>query len=102
MLALVRRPFSQHGCDSSNRKGTIRHMSKAEILAELPKLRPEELAEVQAKLDELAGEVWLDDGDLSDQDKTALDAALANYQNNPDAGSPWEEVKARIQAKLRQ
>lgn len=75
-------------------------MSKAEILAELPKLQPEELAEVQAKLDELAGEVWLDSGELTDTDKTALDAALIDYQNNPDAGSPWEQVKARIQARL--
>ena len=77
-------------------------MSKAEILAELPKLRLEELAEVQAKLDELAGEAWLNDGELTDTDKAALDAALVEYQKNPDAGSPWEQVKARIQAKLRQ
>jgi hypothetical protein len=76
-------------------------MSKAETLAELPKLQPEELAEVQAKLDELAGEIWLDDGELSKADKTALDAALADYQKNPDAGSSWEEVNARVQAKLR-
>ncbi len=76
-------------------------MSKAEIIAELPKLRAEELAEVQAKLDELFGEVWLDDGELSDADKTALDAALSQYQKNPDAGSSWDQVKARIQAKLR-
>jgi hypothetical protein len=76
-------------------------MSKAEILAELPKLKPDELAEVQAKLDELAGEVWQDGGELSDDDKTALDAALVDYQKNPDAGSPWNEVKGRIQGKLR-
>lgn len=63
-------------------------MSKAEILAELPKLRVEELAEVQAKLDELTGEVWLDDGELTDADKAALDAALADYQKNPDARQP--------------
>ena len=31
-------------------------MSKAQILSELAKLPPEDLAEVQAKLDELAGE----------------------------------------------
>ena len=37
-------------------------MSKVEILAELPKLTAEELAEVQARLDELAGETWLDCG----------------------------------------
>jgi hypothetical protein len=76
-------------------------MSKAEILAELPKLKAEELAEVQAKLDELAGEQWLDDGELADADKAALDAALADYGKNPDAGSPWTEVEARIRAKLR-
>ena len=74
-------------------------MSKTEILAELSHLKADELAEVQAKLDELAGEIWLDEGELSDADKTALDADLADYQKNPDAGSPWEEVKARIQAK---
>ena len=76
-------------------------MSKAEILAELPNLKAEELAEVQAKLDELAGEVWLDGGELSDGDKLALEAALAEYRAHPDAGSPWREVLARIQAKLR-
>ncbi len=76
-------------------------MSKTEILAELPKLRVEELAEVQAKLDELVGEIWLDDGELTDADKAALDAALADYQKNPDAGSPWKEVEARIRARLR-
>ena len=76
-------------------------MSKAEILAELPGLKAEELAEVQAKLDELVGEAWTDAGQLSDSDKTALDAALADYRTNPDEGSSWEQVSARIQAKLR-
>jgi hypothetical protein len=75
-------------------------MSKAEILAELPKLKPEELAEVQARLDELAGERWLDNGELADTDKSALDAALADYVKTPDSGSPWTEVEARIRAKL--
>jgi putative addiction module component (TIGR02574 family) len=76
-------------------------MSKSEILAQLPHLNRDELAEVQAKLDELAGEVWLDDGELSDADKKALDAALAEYRKNPNAGSSWEQVRARIGARLR-
>ena len=75
-------------------------MSTAEILAELPNLKPEELAEIQTKLDELTGDFWLDDGKLTDEDKTALDAALAKYQKNPDAGSTWKEAEARIRAKL--
>ena len=49
-------------------------MSKAEIIEELPKLTTDELADVQARLDELAGEAWLDPGELSDADKSALDA----------------------------
>jgi hypothetical protein len=77
-------------------------MSKAEILAELPRLKAEDLAEVQAKLDELAGEFWFDEGELTVEDKAALDVALSEYRANPNAGSPWSEVLARIQAKLRQ
>ena len=48
-------------------------MSKAEILAELPKLTAEDRAEIQAKLDELAGEGWLDaDDPLTDAEKALL------------------------------
>jgi hypothetical protein len=75
-------------------------MSKAEILAELEHLRPAELAEVQARLDQIAGQAWLDSGELSEADKTALESALSSYKINPDAGSSWEQVKARIQSRL--
>ena len=75
-------------------------MTKAELLAELAYLKADELADLQAKLDELLGETWLDEGELSDADKTALDVALADYNKNLDAGSPWQEVKARIQGEL--
>ncbi len=77
-------------------------MSKAEILTELPKLRLEELAEVQAKLDELTAGKWLDGGELTDADKEALDGALTDYENGPEAAKPWEEVKANLEARLRQ
>ena len=76
-------------------------MGKTEIIAELPRLSPDDLAEVQAKLDELAGAAWQDRGELSDADKQTLDATLAAYENSRDAGSSWDEVKARVQAKLR-
>jgi len=75
-------------------------MSKTEIIAELPNLKREELEEVQAKLDELAGEGWCDRGELSEADKAQLDLSLARYAKNPNAGSSWEDVKARIQSKL--
>jgi hypothetical protein len=80
--------------------GYNRDMSKTEILAELSNLQPAELAEVQARLDELAGDAWLDGGELTKADKKALDAALAEYQANPDAGSSWPEVRSRIEKKL--
>lgn len=66
-------------------------MSAAEIIAELPRLTPAELAEVQAKLAELArsksaldvSDEWGDD-DLSEL--TAYSAQHAE-QRNRDAGS---------------
>jgi len=82
-------------------RGTIHAMGKTEIIAALPGLSPEDRAEVQAKLNELAGQAWQDRGQLSDADKQALDATLAAYEGDPDAGSTWDQVKARVQAKLR-
>jgi len=42
---------------------------------------------IQTRLDELVGEAWLDGGELSEADKLALDASLADYQKNPEVGS---------------
>lgn len=78
----------------------ISFMGKTEIIEQLPKLSPQERAEVQAKLDELAGDAWLDGGELSAADKQSLDASLDAYQASPDSGSSWDDVKARIQSKL--
>ena len=33
---------------------------------------------------------------LSDELKAELDRRLAEFEANPDAGSPWEEVRERI------
>jgi putative addiction module component (TIGR02574 family) len=74
-------------------------MSKAEILEELAKLTPDERAEITAKIREIDGTEWLDP-ELTDEDKRILDERLAEYEKNPDAGSTWEEVEARIRAKL--
>ena len=51
---------------------------------------------------ELAQQLWdrlEEEGygpDLGDDQKAELDRRLAAYAENPDAGSSWEEVKARI------
>ena len=77
-------------------------MSKAGILAELPKLTAAERQEVRLKLARLDGEEWLDANDpMTDAEKALLDARLAAYEKDADAGSSWEEVEARIRARLK-
>lgn len=66
-------------------------MSKAEILAELPKLSARDREEILAhlcRMDESAGP--------NDQEKTLLDEAQSAYIANPSASSPWSEVEARL------
>jgi putative addiction module component (TIGR02574 family) len=77
-------------------------MSKAEIVEELPRLTPAEREEIRLKLAELDGNDWLDaDDPLTDGEKALLEARLAAYEKDPDAGSTWEEVEARIRARLK-
>ncbi len=76
-------------------------MSKVEILEELPRLTREERKEVLLRLAEIDGNLWLDDNDpLTDAEKALLDARLAAYERDPDAGHSWAEVEARIRARL--
>jgi len=77
-------------------------MSKAEILAELAKLTPAERQEVRLTLARLDGEAWLDTAEpLTDAEKALLDARLASYEQDPEAGGSWAEVEGRVRARLR-
>lgn len=76
-------------------------MSKTEILDELPKLTKSERQEIRQRLTELDGEDWLDaDDPLTANEKALLDARLAAYEKDPEAGASWEEVEGRIRARL--
>jgi putative addiction module component (TIGR02574 family) len=78
-------------------------MSKVEILVELPKLTTEERKEILLKLAELDGDSWLDaEEPLTDAEKALLEARLAAYEKDPDSGSSWTEVEARIRSRLSQ
>ena len=55
-------------------------MSKADILAELPKLTREDRREVVSKIHELDGDDWLDEGELSAEEKSLLEARLAEHE----------------------
>ena len=69
-------------------------MSKAEILAELPKLSPQDRGEILAQLwhlEESAGP--------SEQEKSLLNEAQCAYDANPTVGSTWAEVQARLRTR---
>ena len=76
-------------------------MSKTDILEELPKLTKIERQEIRLRLAELDSDDWLDSEEpLTVHEKALLEARLAAYAKDPDAGSTWEEVERRIRARL--
>jgi hypothetical protein len=58
-------------------------MSKADIWAELPKLSREERRELVQKIHEIDGDDWLDEGQLSDDEKVLLEARVAEHERSP-------------------
>ena len=66
-----------------------------EILAELPKL---ELADDREIFDRICKmeERDLLTGGATNEEKARLDRELVEYRRNPEAGSSWNEVEARI------
>lgn len=78
-------------------------MSKAEILEELTKLKPEELREVRAKLNELenvAADDWDEEGDLTDAEKALVEQRVADLEQNPRSSIPWVEAETRLKARF--
>jgi putative addiction module component (TIGR02574 family) len=66
-------------------------MSKAEILAELPRLSAQERAEILERLWNLE-----EANGPTPREKTLLNDAQASYEANPSAGAPWREVEKRV------
>ena len=76
-------------------------MSKAEIIAELPRLTKEERYEIRMKLAEIDGGGWLDDDDpLTEEEKRLVDARLREHEENPQSAISFEEFRARLDSKL--
>lgn len=77
-------------------------MSKAEILQALPLLTLKDREEIRLKLAEMDGIHWLDQDDpLTGAEKLHLDQRLMAYEKDPEAGSSWNAVEARIHARLK-
>jgi len=75
-------------------------MSKTEILEELPKLSPAERAEIVTaarKLDEVE---WLDDGELTDEEKGLIKERLDTCEKDPTTWIPWADAKARLKTEF--
>jgi putative addiction module component (TIGR02574 family) len=70
-------------------------MSKMEILAELPKLELADRREIFDRICEIE-ERDLITGGATDEEKILLDRELEEYRGNPQAGSSWNEVEARL------
>jgi hypothetical protein len=72
-----------------------RHFSACWLGEALPKLNAEERRAIRARLNELDGETWFDNGELSEQEKAIIEARLDEYDRNPEVGSSWQQAKAR-------
>jgi hypothetical protein len=75
-------------------------MSKNEIIDELPKLTLEERREVLAKLLALDDTEWLDEGELSDEEKRIIIERLDACDKDPNGFIPWQQVKAELQRRF--
>jgi putative addiction module component (TIGR02574 family) len=71
-----------------------------EILAELPKLELADRREIFDRICEMQERDLLTGG-ATDEEKKLLDRELEEYRRNPEAGSSWNEVEARLRQSSR-
>jgi putative addiction module component (TIGR02574 family) len=71
-------------------------MSKAEILLELPKLELADRREIFERICDMEESDLLNGSLPTAEEKALLDRELEAYRQNPEAGSTWAEVKARL------
>lgn len=76
-------------------------MSKAEILAELTRLTPQDREEVRLRLAELDKDDWLDEGTLTDREKALIEERFRDLEASPHSSIPWADAKARLMAPFR-
>jgi hypothetical protein len=74
-------------------------MSKAEILAELPRLRPEDRDQLFEKLCQLQESDLLHGRSPDPAEKKILDDALAEFQRDGNPGTPWRSVLQRLRSR---
>jgi len=68
-------------------------MSKADILAELPRLTAEDRGEILESLYGLEESILREPSAV---EKSLLDAELADYDTGSDRARPWADVESRL------
>lgn len=71
-------------------------MSTSEILAQLPRLSPEDRDAIRAELDALDANAPIDR-----DEKRLIDQRVAAYRQNPDSVRSWAAAEAEIRQQLR-
>lgn len=74
-------------------------MSFTDVLAELPKLTPEQRDVVRVRLAELTGKMWMDDGELTHEQKGLIEQRIAEHERNPAAAVSWEVMETKLKAR---
>lgn len=74
-------------------------MSFQDVLAELPKLTPEQRDALRARLAAMAGEEWMDDGELTADQKAVIEARIADHERNPASGVLWEVMEEKLEVR---
>ena len=71
-------------------------MSKQEILDELPKLAAHERRQILERLCDLEDRDLTEGKGITAEEAALLDQELAEFQNDRNAGSRWEDVERRL------
>lgn len=71
-------------------------MSKAEILAELPKLSARDRSQLFARLAELHEADLVSGDEPAPEERQVLDAALAEFERDRKPGEPWRDVLQQV------
>jgi len=69
-------------------------MSLTEILAEIPKLSFAERQQLVRRA------IEVEDNDLTAEEKAVLDERLADFRQNPNSGTPAEQLKGEVLQRL--
>lgn len=93
--------FLEFRADTTAQIGYSPTMSKAEIVAELPKLTRAEREEIRLELAELDSKDWLDEDDpLTEGEKALIAARIEAHERSPETAISWEEFEARLKRRL--